>query len=336
MLICLPIVLPVESHANVQDAVVKIFTTAKYYNYDAPWQVAGYVTSTGSGCIISENRIITNAHVVSNAAYIEVQRNGVPGKFKAEVLAISHEADLALLNVAEPVFFDGVDPIEFGDLPELLDDVSVYGYPEGGDGLGVTRGVVSRIEVTNYVHSRLSFLSLQIDAAINSGNSGGPVIKNGKIIGVAMQSMPDAENIGYIIPTPIIEHFLTDLQDGVHVGFPGDGVIIQSLENATLRESTGLPKNKTGVYVNQIIPGASADNLLHVGDVIMAVDGHPVANDGSVLLRSGLRVDSDHYTVTHQIGEKVIFSIWREGGRQEIAVPLTTKGIDINLINHHF
>ena len=334
MLICLPIVLPVESHANVQDAVVKIFTTAKKYNYDTPWQVAGYEPSTGSGCIISENRIITNAHVVSNAAYIEVQRNGVPGKLKAEVLAISHEADLALLNVTEPVFFDGVKPIEFGGLPELLDDVSVYGYPEGGDGLSVTRGVVSRIEATGYVHSWLSFLALQIDAAINSGNSGGPVIRNGKIIGVAMQLMPDAENIGYIIPTPIIEHFLKDLQDGVHDGFPSEGAIVQSLENTSIRESTRLPKNKTGVYVNQIIPGTSTDNLLHVGDVIMAVDGYPIANDGSVLLRSGLRVDYDHYVVTHQIGEKVGFAIWREGEKQEIEVPLTTKGIENSLIIH--
>ena len=334
MLICLPIVLPMESHANVQDAVVKIFTTAKTYGYDTPWQIAGYEQSTGSGCIISDNRILTNAHVVSNAAYIEVQRNGVPGKHKAEVLAISHEADLALLRIGEPVFFEGVEPVEFGELPELLDNVSVYGYPEGGSGLSVTRGVVSRIEVTNYVHSWLSFLSLQIDAAINSGNSGGPVIKNGKIIGVTMQSMQEAENIGYIIPTPIIEHFITDLEDGVHDGFPGDGVITQSLENSSLRRSVRLPKNETGIYVNQITPGSSADKFLHLGDVLLEVDGHQIANDGSVLLRNGLRVDYEHYVVTHQLGELVRFTIWRDGVKQEIEVPLTTRAIDNDLIIH--
>ena len=332
LLVSLVIIAPQLCHANVQDSIVKIFTMAKKYDYVTPWQVSGYEQWTGSGCIVSGNRILTNAHVVSNSAYIEVQRNGVQGKLKAEVLAISHEADLALLSVAEPAFFEGVEPVEIGGLPELLDDVTVYGYPEGGDGLSVTRGVVSRIEVTNYTHSWLSFLALQIDAAINSGNSGGPVIRDGKIIGVAMQSMLDAENIGYIIPTPIIEHFLTDLQDGVYNGFPSDGVIIQSLENTSLRKSTGLPINETGIYINQIIPGASADKLLHVGDVIMEIDGHPIANDGSVLLRTGLRVDSDHYVVTHQVGEKARFTIWREGDKQEIEVPLTSRGIENNLI----
>jgi len=103
-------------------------------------------------------------------------------------------------------------------MPAILDDVLVFGFPEGGESISVTKGIISRIEVTRYTHSLLDMLALQIDAAINSGNSGGPIIKNGKIVGVAMQSMKDAENIGYVIPTPIIDHFLKDLDDGRHDG----------------------------------------------------------------------------------------------------------------------
>ena len=325
LLIGITVLVPSYGHAKTQDAIVKVFTTATTYDYDSPWQVSGTQESTGSGCIISGRQILTNAHVVSNAAYIEVQKYGVPNKYTAGVIAVSHEADLALLQVEDDAFFDNTTPLELGGLPELLDGVVVYGFPEGGDGLSVTEGIVSRIEVTEYVHSRLQFLGLQIDAAINSGNSGGPVIMDGKIVGVAMQAIEEAENIGYIIPVPIIDHFLIDLQDGNYDGFPNDGVVIQSLDNTALRAMLQLPDSETGVYVAHIIPGTSADGHLEAGDVILSIDNHEIANDGSILLRSGLRLQSDYYITNHQIGDNVGVSIWRNGQKQNISIPLLTK-----------
>jgi hypothetical protein len=62
-----------------------------------------------------------------------------------------------------------------------------------------------------YSHGRTSLLAVQIDAAINSGNSGGPVLLKDEVVGIAFQCLTSGENIGYIIPTPVIEHFLTDL-----------------------------------------------------------------------------------------------------------------------------
>ena len=74
--------------------------------------------------------------------------------------------------------------------------------------------MVSRTEVTNYAHGGIDLLGVQIDAAINSGNSGGPAFNSkGECVGVAFQSLKhddDAENIGYVIPTPVIHHFITD------------------------------------------------------------------------------------------------------------------------------
>jgi len=332
LLVGFTFLIPNLSHAKTQDSIVKVFTTATTYDYDSPWLVAGIEEASGSGCIISGQRILTNAHVVSDAVYIQVQRYGDPNKFIATVIAVSHEADLALLQVENDAFFDNTTPLELGVLPELLDGVVVYGFPKGGEGLSVTKGIVSRIEITKYVHSRLQFLGLQIDAAINSGNSGGPVIMDSKIIGVAMQTMEKAENIGYIIPVPIIEHFLTDLQDGNYDGFPDDGVLVQTLENMALRASLSLPNNETGVYVAKVIPGTSADGLLKPGDVILSVDDHQVANDGSVLLRPGLRVQSGHYVSEHQIGDSGVVSIWRNGTKQTVSIPLTTKQGDSQLV----
>lgn len=323
--ICVALLAPIPSRADTKDSIVKIFTTAVTYNYDSPWQTSGSAEWTGSGSIISEHRILTNAHVVSNATFIEVKKNGDPRRFVAKVLAVSHDSDLALLQVEKESFFKDTKPLAFGTLPKLLDEVVVYGYPEGGNGLSVTRGVTSRIEITQYAHSRLMLLGVQIDAAINSGNSGGPVILDHKIVGVATQTKVDAENIGYIVPVPIIEHFLTDLKDGQYDGFPDDGITTQPLENQTLRDSLRLPDTETGVYVFEVVPGGSTDGPLRPGDVLLSIDNKNIANDGSVVLRPGLRVQYDYYFSARQLGEKAEVTLWRDGQKISLSIPLIHK-----------
>ena len=130
-------------------------------------------------------------------------------------LIVSWGLFAALLTVSDDEFWEGVSPVEFGDLPALQDAVTVVGYPIGGDTISVTSGVVSRIEILSYVHGSTELLGLQIDAAINSGNSGGPAFNDkGRCVGIAFQSLKheDAENIGYVIPTPVIGHFIQDYE----------------------------------------------------------------------------------------------------------------------------
>lgn len=98
------------------------------------------------------------------------------------------ECDIAMLDVEDEGFWNGVPPLELGPLPRLQDSVAVVGYPVGGDTISVTAGVVSRIEVTDYSHGSSDLLAIQIDAAINGGNSGGPVFnRSGQCVGIAFQ-----------------------------------------------------------------------------------------------------------------------------------------------------
>jgi hypothetical protein len=128
--------------------------------------------------------------------------------------------------------------------PLMQDSVTVVGYPIGGDTISVTSGVVSRIEVTSYAHGSSELLGVQIDAAINAGNSGGPAFNEaGHCVGIAFQSLKneDAENIGYVIPTPVIKHFITDFErNGSYTGFPILGIEWQKMENPQLRKALGM------------------------------------------------------------------------------------------------
>ena len=181
-----------EQVQNVRRSVVKILTTSDPPNYDQPWQTMGAESAYGSGSIVSTKRglrILTNAHVVENQVFVECRRFGRARKFVAEVEGVGHVCDLALLTIEDESFFEGCVPIEVGKLPILGDEVTVLGYPIGGDRMSITQGVVSRIEMAHYAQSQRRLLAVQIDAAINSGNSGGPVIREGKLVGVVTQAV---------------------------------------------------------------------------------------------------------------------------------------------------
>src|ERR1700678_4131971 len=112
-------------------SVVKIFTTMQEPNYYEPWRESSQEYVSGSGCVLPGNRILTNAHVVSNAIFIEVLKEGDSQKYIAKKEFVAHDCDLAILKVDDPKFFKGTAPVTFGDLPFKRDKVAVYGFPVG-------------------------------------------------------------------------------------------------------------------------------------------------------------------------------------------------------------
>ena len=188
-------------------SVVKVMTTSDAPDYEQPWQTEGPDAAVGSGAIVMTSRgprVLTNAHVVQNQVYIEVRRYGKSRKFEAVVEGVGHVCDLALLRIDDPGFAKGAQAFPIGDLPSLGERVAALGFPIGGERLSITEGIVSRIEIYPYAHSQRNLLAVQIDAAINSGNSGGPVVKDGEIVGIAFEALDEAENVGYMIGAPVV------------------------------------------------------------------------------------------------------------------------------------
>jgi S1-C subfamily serine protease len=311
-----------ENAETLEKAMVKIITVSNVPDYLRPWQMLGQDTTSGSGCIIEGNRILTNAHVISNATFIQVNKSGETTKYVAEILAVDHECDLALLTVNDKNFFNNSSKITIGGIPEPGEKVKVYGFPIGGDKLSVTEGVVSRIEIGQYSHSLRNFLTIQIDAAINQGNSGGPVLKDGKIIGVAFQSIEKAQNIGYAIPTSMIKHFLNDLKDNEYKGFPTLGISMQGLENESYRKKLGMKKGQTGVIVREIEYGSSSYGLLKEEDVILSIDGVEIENDGTVPYGRS-RLDLSFITDLKYVGDRITIEVLRN--KQPLKITVVMK-----------
>ncbi|CAI5952014.1 unnamed protein product [Closterium sp. NIES-64] len=363
-------------------------------------------------------------------------------------------------------FWAGLNPLPLGDVPQLQESVAVVGYPQGGDNISISMGVVSRVEPTKYAHSGAHLLAIQIDAAINPGNSGGPALimthvpvaagdsttssaaadaaagaygsssssssggggretsrsggsGNGRdlmnshrmdsqlqgesagkaggmqrrsgleeesdspsikglgwgdeggdgmlglggedgreewegeegeeevgvgggwaeieaeraaeeaaaratpvamrveyrVVGVAFQNLTGAENIGYIVPTPIIHRFLHDAALHHHRfhGFSSLGVACQPLDNWQLRAHLRLPPTATGVLVNAVQPLSESSRWIKKDDVLTAFDCVPIADDGSVLFRKRERLPFDYLVSLKGSGERAMVSVYRGG-----------------------
>jgi S1-C subfamily serine protease len=314
-----------------KQAIVKIYTTAKIPNYLEPWN-SSMRSRTGSGAIIEGKYILTNAHVVANQAFIEVERYGQRKRYIAKVYAVSHQADLALLKVEDPSFFTGVIPLTFGSLPKVEQKIVVYGYPMGGSTLSATIGVVSRIEHHTYAHSGESFLAIQVDAAVNPGNSGGPALSNGKIVGVVMQHISKSQSIGYLVPVNMVKHFIEDMKDGTYDGFADLGLGTQKLENPAIRRYYGLDENISGKLIVKVVHNASLEDSFREGDILTTVDGHNVENDGTVEFRKHEFTHYQHFVDAYQMGEKVKLGIIRDRKKMQVEAELRYTADDIYLV----
>ena len=167
-------------------------------------------------------------------------------------------------------------------------------------------------------------------------------MRNGEVVGLAFQNLANADNIGYVIPTPIVRRFLEDMESGTgdekknlddakaadanqnqnqnslsqpppyrHAGFCALGVKCQSLDNPALRAFYEMTTNETGVLLTQVVPLSPSFGLLMKDDVLLEIDGQAIANDGTVSFRGWERVAFDHLVTLKKPGEDVVLTVRR-------------------------
>ena len=313
---------PGAGSGTIENSVVKIFATVRYPDLYEPWTKQSPEDQTGSGVVIEGKRILTNAHVVDYAGQVQIQANQAGDKISATVEAIAPGIDLAVLKLDDEKFFDTHPPLARAKtLPGIKDTVLTYGFPEGGNSLSITKGIVSRVEFTPY-NFPVSGLRIQIDAAINPGNSGGPAVVGDKMIGLTFSHLNDAENIGYIIPSEEIELFLQDIADGHYDGKPAMYDDLQTLENPALRSFLKLDSSIHGMVVHKPFRNDPAYPLKE-WDAITKIGDLPVDDQGMIKLGDDLRVQF-LYQIQHVATNGTVpLTIVRAGKVLKINLPVS-------------
>ncbi|MCE9500205.1 MAG: trypsin-like peptidase domain-containing protein [Leptospira sp.] len=311
-----------DDFEKIRKGVVQIRVYSQGQDPYSPWMSDSIHGSTGTGFIIDGERILTNAHVISNAKYIQVQRHNQTEWFEVSVQFVAHDCDLAVLKAKNPKFFEDSNSFELGPVPELNSPILVIGYPIGGDRVSVSRGIVSRKEQSTYAHSEVdSHLVIQVDAAINPGNSGGPAIQNNKVVGVAFQVASRAENIGYLIPTTVIKYFLNDIKDGKYDGYVELGIRTMNSFNVSLREAKKIPADLDGVFVTNVFQNSSAEGHLLKEDLLLEIDGLKIGRNGTVKYDKDSRVDFVELVDNKHSGKNISMKVFRKGEIKTLNFP---------------
>lgn len=326
LVFCCCAVFPVGVQAQdaIRDLVVKIHASQQSPDLIRPWTKGIPRQVKGSGVVIDGKRILTNAHVVKYASQIYVQPNQSASHIPARIEAIAPGIDLAILKLDDESFFDHRGSLAFAqELPRVKDTINVYGYPTGGTELSVTQGIVSRIEYTDYYYQTTG-LRIQVDAALNFGNSGGPAVSDGKLVGLVFSLIQNAQNIGYLIPVEEIQLFLKDVADGVYDGKPQLNDLVQTVENDALRKRLGLPKGVNGVMVAQPYDD-SPGYPLQEWDVITKIGDMPIDSDGKVSIRYDLRLSASYLVQKFAKNGLLPMTIFRDGRLAQINLPVPTQ-----------
>ncbi|MCL2377428.1 MAG: trypsin-like peptidase domain-containing protein [Defluviitaleaceae bacterium] len=290
----------------------------------------GPASSAGSGILIYETStryyIATNAHVIEGAQQVHVSIAGSP-KIPAMPVGRDDDADLAVIAVNKAAAIQqGVTYVRlasFGDSSLMLEGQGVLAIGNSmGEGNTVTNGIIGAINREIFVQNRHLPEVIQTNAAINQGNSGGPLINlYGQVIGINTAKFSErlAEGMGYAIPSnvamPILERIMHESATTAATGRPMIGITFTGLSEglaAHLRsayiyndiDEDDLIVPNEGLLVRSIISGSPADTAgLQIDDIITAVDGNAVSADHEII---------DIFSAM-QVGDEVALSIVRNG-----------------------
>ena len=317
---------PTTQDADLRKSVVQISVKWEPRSPTTPWKRETPTNIGGSGVVIGPGRILTNAHVADQASEILIESSQTSLPIQVELLAIDRSRDLALLGTTDETFIKNHPPIAFLDgLPKEGARVIVMGYPVGGDALSTTSGVISRTEWADVGNGGEPGMRVQVDAAVNHGNSGGPAFVDGVIAGLAFSGLDSAEadNISYLIATEEIQRFLDEAKTGEIDGDSVWNVSYQTLENPALRAKLGVASDVTGVVVITQRGGP-----LEAWDIITKVNGQSVDNKGQITIAGDRKVALECAVgrfVSTETAKMIAVEIIRAGAPMTLDIPVLVR-----------
>ncbi len=302
-----------ESIDKVYDAVVYIESSKN-----------GTAIGSGSGFIYKTDDkygyVLTNAHVIENSTKIEI--TNIKGEeVEAKLLGSDEFSDIAVLSIDKKSVLKVAELGSSKDV-NLGDTVFTVGSPVGKSYMGsVTKGIISGKDRTITTSNKYVMEVLQIDAALNPGNSGGPLANvNGEVIGINSLKLVQSkvEGMGFAIPIELVKTISEKLEKGEKIERPALGVSMSDVDNTYLLYRNGIVLNSDidkGVVVVEVYKDTAANKAgLQKGDVILSINNTDVEN--IAYFRAEL--------YKYKVGDNITIKILRDNKIKEVKVKLGT------------
>lgn len=309
-----------SAYTDVYEAVIDAVTQVRVRGVDG----AGGEGGQGSGFLLDGDHVVTNDHVVAGADAIDLQY--INGDWTdATILGTDFYSDLAVLAVDSAP--DEATPLSLSEeWPVVGQEVLAIGNPYGLEG-SMTQGIVSGVDRTIDVPEReFSFSNVvQTDAAVNPGNSGGPLVDlDGQVVGVV--NAGGGDNIGFAVSAAMTSRVAPALAETGEYDHPYMGIGLATVDRS-IAEANGLPE-ATGIVVTHVEDGQPADGVLEAatvrrrdglpvgGDVIYAIDGEPIPDRHALSTYLGLETSP---------GDTIDIDCWRNGVETSVSLTLGTR-----------
>jgi hypothetical protein len=307
--------LPAE---RLRKAVVAVRATVQNPNWRNPWKKLSPETAEFNGIVAEGHTILVPAMELVGYTLIEVQRLGEQSWVPAKVKLIDYDLPLALLEVEEAGFWNGLEPLPLAPIVPTAGDVQLAMWQAGK--FELANATVARLEVDSFGFGRVRALALHLATTATSAVQGEAVVAGGQLVGMVSSSGKDDL---VAIASSFLGEFLREAAHSPYRGFARLGTYWQSLTNPALRNSLGLHPEDGGVLMNRLVPQGGAAQALQPRDVLLEVAGHRIDASGrfehpkygpirwSLLVTEGKRA-----------GDALDMLVLREGKRQHVSVPL--------------
>jgi serine protease Do len=327
---------------TAEHAVVQLFVQTAMFDWLEPYKPPRQISTFGTGFFIdSDGHVLTSFHVVSEAVAVQAQ---VPSlgkeRFDLTVVGIYPDRDIALLELTPAAkqrfltFVEHISYIPTGESDRVKRGESVWalGYPLGQETLKITQGVVSGYQELD------GEVFLQVTAPLNPGNSGGPCVNEaGEVIGINTSIIPEAQNIGYVVPISDVKAVVKAMHTVNIVHRPVLGCDF-NYSTSTMLAYLGNP-DPGGIYINRVFKLSSFEEAgIQAGDMIYKINHHELDLFGDTNV--SWSDDKIHFTgLLHRfdIGQEIDILYYRKGQRFEKKITfMMQKPLPIRLMFPEF
>lgn len=312
-----------------QDSFVRVNVTLQSYNFIRPWEKGAPTPRRGLGAVLAGERVLVTAELVVNSTYIELERADTGEKTPAKIIGLDYEANLALLapSADGSKFLGDLKPLKIADDTKAGDELNIWQIEDNGEAVATTVRV-QRATVGGYFIPGSVLLTYQVKGSMQyrANSFTLPVTREGSLVGLLLSYDSD-EQVSQILPAPIIEHFLADLDDGQYDGFPNLGLSYTTTLDDQLRKFSGIDGKEGGIFVRGVVKGSTAAEAgLQEGDIIMKVAGIDIDSRGFYNDPLHGKINFSHLLRgSAKVGDKIELDIVRDGEPQQLEVALMRR-----------
>lgn len=300
--------------------VVEISVTYQRHDPRQPWLKKRPYTRSAMAVVVDGSRLLTSAQMVSDATIVRAQKFGSPPEVTARVIHVDNEANLALLSVDDPTFFEGLEPVRL--LKELPVQGTVNSVRWKSGQFEISESRIVRIEVLRSAAGTLRYACLRVKSDLGGGGWAEPVFLGDHLVGLTFTAGDDLSNV---LPPELIDGYLQAVGvQGKYGGFGSLGISWKQNRDRVLSAYLGLPGDARGVLVVKVPWGSSAWGVLQPRDILLSLGGHPIDTEGFYEHPRYGRLHFDHITIEGRLaGDRMAVKVLRE--KKELALEMVLR-----------